>query len=688
MAPWTGNDQKLPQARLVLLSYVAVAITIVLLVGFWKLQVIQTGHYSDLAEKNQIRSIPIIAPRGPMLDRDGRVIVDSYPSFSILLLRDDPKLLQKSLAQVADGLQISPDDLKQQLDAAKFEPKFEPIVIKPEASQADIAYVESHRADIPVLELMMVQRRRYPKNGWFASAAGYVGEVSPQQLEHSDGHYRPGDIVGKAGLERQYNDLLEGTDGMRRVIVNSVGKMVRTLDDVEAVPGKPIQLTVDSDLQQIAETDLTDKRGAIVAMDARNGEILAYVSHPTFDPNDFAVRIPVQEWADLNKDQATPLLNRVIQAQLAPGSVFKIVTATAMLESKAIPENTTVFCPGYGTFYGRVFKCWVYGKSSHGVVDFHKAIVQSCDIFFYTMGMRLGIDKLAYYGSGLGLGKKTGIDLPSEETGLMPSEEWVQRVYHRKWYPGETISVAIGQGAVTATPLQLARMIAGVASGGNLVQPHLYKNLHGKIDRFPISDDTVEKVTDGMYGVVNEGGGTAYHVRLQNVEFSGKSGTAQVIGYDLRSRLGKEKEFKDNAWFVGYAPKRNPEIVVAVLVQGGGHGGEASAPIARDIVKAYYNKKSGVTLEETAQNQPVKTQAEDHETAAHEGDSTGTLAPPADPKPAAAKQPADSQAKPEAGKAQSGAPAAPQSGQTQPAKNPPPRATPKPDTASVGSIPQ
>ena len=679
MAPWLANDQKLPQARLVLLSYLAVAMTVVLLVGFWKLQVIQTGHYADLAEKNQIRSIPIIAPRGPMLDREGRVIVDSYPSFSILLLRDDPKLLQKSLPQVADGLQISPDDLKQQLDVAKFEPKFEPIVIKPEASQADIAFVESHRADIPVLELMMVQRRRYPKNGWFASASGYVGEVSPQQLEHSDGHYRPGDIVGKAGLERQYNDLLEGTDGMRRVIVNSVGKMVRTLDDVEAVPGKPIQLTIDSDLQQIAETDLANKRGALIAMDARNGEILAYVSHPTYDPNDFAVRIPVQEWADLNRDPATPLLNRVIQAQLAPGSVFKIVTAAAMLESKSIPESTTVFCPGYGTFYGRVFKCWVYGKSSHGVVDFHKAIVQSCDIFFYTMGMRLGIDKLAYYASGLGLGKKTGIDLPSEESGLMPSEEWVQRVYHRKWYPGETISVAIGQGAVTATPIQLARMIAGVASGGNLVQPHLYKNLANlKVDRFPLSEDTVEKVTDGMYGVVNEGGGTAYHVRLQNVEFSGKSGTAQVIGYDTRSRLGKEKEFKDNAWFVGYAPKRNPEIVVAVLVQGGGHGGEASAPIARDVVKAYYNKKNGVSLEETAQNQPVKTQAEDHETAAREADTSG--------EPAGEPVGRDSSA-PAAKPAAPAHPAQPQPNQSQPAKNQN-RENQKPDTASVGTIPQ
>jgi len=594
--------------------------TLVLLFGFWKLQVIQSGHFSDLAEKNRVRSIPIIAPRGTMLDREGRVLVDSYPSFSILLLRDDPKLLEKCLPQVMEGLEISPDDLKEQLDAAKLEPKFQPVVIKPEASQADIAFVESHRADLPVLELMMVQRRRYPHNGFFASAAGYVGEVSPQQLAASDGHYRPGDIVGKAGLERQYNDTLEGTDGMRRVIVNSVGKMVRTLDDVEAVPGKPIQTTIDYDLQAVAEADLAGKEGAAIALNPRTGEVLAMVSHPTFDPNDFAVRINPQEWADLNTDPKTPLLNRAIQAQLAPGSVFKIITATAMLESKAVPENMSVFCPGYGTFYGRQFKCWVYFKhSSHGAVDFHKAIIQSCDIFFYTLGMKLGIDRLSYYGSGLGLGKKTGIDLPGEEPGLMPSEDWVQRVYHRKWYPGETISVAIGQGAVITTPIQLARMIAGVANGGTFVQPHLMKNLPNPVvTHFPLADDTVQKVTDGMYGVVNEPGGTGYSSRIQNVELSGKSGTAQVIGYDTRSRLGKDKEFKDNAWFVGYAPRRDPEIVVCVLVQAGGHGGEASAPIVRDIVKRYYEKKNGVQPPQeqtTTQNQSTPQPAKPQEPA-------------------------------------------------------------------------
>lgn len=596
MAPWIGNDQKLPQGRLVLVSYLAVAFTILLLVGFWKLQVVQSDHFSDLAERNQVRSIPIIAPRGTMLDREGRVIVDSYPSFSILLLRDDPKQVARSLPQIADGLGVSLDDLKQQLEAAKFEPKFQPVIVKPEASQADIAFVESHRADLPTLELMMVQRRRYPRGGFLAATIGYVGEVSPEQLEESDGRYRPGDIVGKAGLEKEYNEKLEGTDGMRRVIVNSVGKMVRTLDDVEAIPGKPIQLTIDEDLQAVAENDFANKEGALVAMDARTGEVLAMVSRPTFDPNDFAVRIPGKEWAELNSDPATPLLNRAIQAQLAPGSVFKVVEATAMLESKAIPANYTAYCPGYATFYGHLYHC----DHAHGLVDLHKAIVSSCDVYFYNVGKLLGIDRIDQYATGLGLGRRTGIDLPGEEPGLIPSQDWVQRVYHHKWYPGSTISVAIGQGAVMATPIQLARMIAAVASGGTLIRPHLLKDAtNTKPDLFPISDDTVRQVTDGMWGVVNEPGGTTSGlVKLQNVDFAGKTGTAQVESYALQSKLGKK--IKENGWFVGIAPRRNPEIVVAALVQGGGWGSTSAAPVVRDVVKAYYDKKNA-RLTETAQ---------------------------------------------------------------------------------------
>jgi penicillin-binding protein 2 len=598
---WFRNDNRLPQGRLAVASYIIVGMIGVLLLGFWKLQVIDADKYTSMAERNRVREIPVIAPRGRMLDRDGRVLVDNRPSFSVLLLRDDPALVEKYLAGIADGIGIALEDLKDQLSNTKNLPKFQPIIIKPEASDADIAFIESHRSDIPVLEMISVSRRRYLPNGFLAHAVGYVGEVSEQQIETSNGKLRMGDFAGKFGLERQYNDILIGTDGKRRVIVNSVGKEVGRLSTQEAIPGKQIQLTIDYDLQQVAEQSLGARPGAVVALDPRTGEVLAMASHPSMDANDFAVRISAEDWNKLNESTEHPLMNRAIQAQLAPGSVFKIVTATAMLEDKVPPESFTTFCPGYGTFYGRQFKCWVYyaktGATSHGVTNLHEAILKSCDVFFYNVGMRLGIDRLSYYGSKFGIGHKTGIDLPSEEPGLMPSAEWVERVYHRKWYPGETISVSTGQGAVTTTPLQLARMIGGIATGGVFKQPHLLKDAPNVgEERFPISESTVEKITDAMYGVVNESGGTGGQLRLAGIEFSGKSGTAQVIGYDTRARFGKQKQFEDNAWFVGYAPRRNPDIVVSVLVQESGkHGGEAAGPVVRDIIKAYYDKKAKKT---------------------------------------------------------------------------------------------
>jgi penicillin-binding protein 2 len=598
------NDNRLPQGRLAVASYVIVGMIGVLLLGFWKLQIIDAEKYASMAERNRVRSIPVIAPRGRMLDRDGRVLVDNRPSFSVLLLRDDPALVEKNLPAIADGLSIPLEDLREDLSTTRNLPKFQPIIIKPEASDADIAFIESHRSDIPILEMISISRRRYLPGGFMAHASGYVGEVSEAQIEASNGRFRPGDFAGKTGLERQYNDLLMGTDGMRRVIVNSVGKEVGRLSTQEAIPGKQIQLTIDYDLQQVAEQSLGARPGAVVALDPRSGEVLAMVSRPTPDPNDFSVRVSNEIWKRLNEDPLHPMLNRAIQAQLAPGSVFKIITATAMLEDKVPPESYTAFCPGYGTFYGRQFKCWVFGKSSHGVVNFRKAILDSCDIFFYNVGMKLGIDRLAYYATKMGIGHKTGIDLPSEEPGLMPSQEWVERVFHRKWYAGETISVSTGQGAVTTTPLQLARTIGGIAMGGVFKQPHLLKDAQNVgEERFGISEPTVQKITDAMYGVVNDGG-TGASLKLAGVELSGKSGTAQVIGYSARDRVGKQKKFEDNAWFVGYAPRRNPEIVVAVLVQESGqHGGTASGPVVRDIIKAYYDKKNKNNVQTTVEYQ-------------------------------------------------------------------------------------
>ncbi len=619
MANWIGGDQKIPQGRLILVSYGIVLGIILLLLGFWKLQIVQSGHYSDLAEKNRVRSIPIIAPRGKILDRNGRVIVDNYPSFSILLLRDDAAQIQKDLPQITAGLNITPEDLKQQLEEAKIEPKFQPVIVKPEATDADLAFVESHRLDLPELELMMVQRRKYPPNDFLAHVIGYVGEVSPEQLDQQSGdRYKPGDIVGKAGLERQYNDTLTGTDGMRRVIVNSIGKPVRTLDDTEPIPGKPIQLTIDYNLQAVAEQELAGKVGAMIALDPRTGEILAMTSQPSFNPNDFSVRIPSKEWRVLNDDPNKPMLDRAIQAQLAPGSVFKILESAAMLESGVPPPDFQVFCPGYAVFYGTVRHDW--DPKGHGEVGLHKAIVHSCDVFFYNVGQRLGIDKIAYYATALGLGKRTGIDLPGEEPGLVPSSEWVERVYHHKWYPGSTISVAIGQGATEVTPIQLLRTVSGIAMGGVFYQPHLLKDFSPvKVTRFPLSENTVEQVTDGMYGVVNEGGTGvfAYNIlkqaKLQDVEFCGKTGTAQTISAKglLRLSAAERHHFGYNTWFVGFAPKRNPEIAIAVLVQDTAlEAGGAAAPLAARFIKAYYEQKQGQPIQELeAVKSPPKVRA-------------------------------------------------------------------------------
>lgn len=593
MSYWIGNDNKLPQGRLAIAPYFLVCAVGLLLLAFWKLQVLDSEYYAQLAERNRIRAIPIMAPRGRMLDREGRVLVDNYPSFSVLLLRDDPALLDESLPLISEGLEISKEELDEVLAAAKSTPRFQPIVLKPEATQADIAFVEAHRADLPVLELMMVHRRRYPRDGFLAHVIGYVGEVNQQQIERSAGRYRSGDVVGRTGLERQYNETLMGKNGMRRAIVNSLGKEVGRLQQEPAEPGKPIQLTIDYDLQVVTEEALAGQKGAVVALDPRSGEILAMASHPAPDPNMFAVRIPREEWQRLNEDPDCPLLNRAIQAQLAPGSVFKVIMTAAMLESKIIPEDFTVYCPGYADFYGRTFRCHMYNKGGHGVVDLHKAVVQSCDVYFYNVGKRLGIDRIAFFAAQLGLGHKTGIDLPSEEAGLVPSSEWKRRVLKQRWFAGETISVAVGQGATITTPLQLAYSIGGIVRGGRFAQPHLLKTAEPPAEQiFPLAENTTEKIRQAMFGVVNEGG-TGAAVRLEGIELCGKTGTAQLISIDtLKRGVKPRKKLTDNAWFVGYAPRDNPEIVVAVLVEHGGHGSTAAAPIARDIIKAYFDKKA------------------------------------------------------------------------------------------------
>ena len=625
-----GREEKVPGIRLTAVQYVLLAIFLLLAFGLWRLQVAHGDYYSSLAEQNRIKQVPILAPRGKLLDREGRIIVDNYPSFSVLLLRDQNRNLDSDVDKIAEGLHMVPDELRGRLNKMKAVPGYQPLFLKDDITPDELAFIESHRADLPELDIITVHRRLYPKNGFMAHVIGYVGQVSEDMLMQPQWElYNPGDIVGLSGVEQYYNDMLMGKNGSRQVIVNSRGKEVGTLSDVPAVPGKQLKLTIDLDLQIAAEQALEGKPGAIVAMDPRNGEILAMVSRPAFDPNAFAVRVTRDEWNQLITDPGKPLLNKAIQAQLAPGSVFKIIMATAGMQ-EGVAQNLVVNCGGGKTFYGRFFKCWIAANhGSHGSVNISKAIYQSCDSYFYTLAEKLGISRIAKYAIMLGLGQKTGIDLPHEVSGVMPSEEWKIRNFKQKWYAGETISVGIGQGAVATTPIQLARAIGAITTDGALHRPHVafpeqfppgFKQVakYNEVTTIPIDEKNWTIITDAMAAVVSPMG-TAGRAAVPGVDIAGKTGSAQTVSNDLKKKMGAAEKnlYKDNGWFVGVTPRRNPEIVVACLFEGGEHGALA-AVVATKVIKAYAEKQRN------RQTQVAKAAAENKaEVAAvwHDGDT-------------------------------------------------------------------
>src|ERR1700720_4117541 len=594
-----GREEKVSALRLTAVQYIVLFIFLLLAYGLWRLQVMQSGKYAQLAEQNRVRNVPILAPRGKILDREGRIIVDNYPSFSALLLRDSTRDLNADAEAIAKGLHLNADEVRQRIRRFSSMPQYQPIFLKEDITPDELAFIEAHKNEFPELETIMAHRRLYPRNGFTAHLVGYVGEVTEDMLNQPQFElYTPGDVVGVSGVEKQYNSILMGKNGSRRAIVNSRGREVSRLDETPAEPGKQLKLTLDLDLQIAAEQAIEGKNGAIVAMDPHTGEILAMVSRPTFDPNDFAVKISRDEWNKLINDPDKPLLNKAIQAQLAPGSTFKIIMATAGWR-EGIAQNLHVFCTGGAEFYGRRFGCWV--KTGHGEVDLTKGIYQSCDVFFYTLAEKLGIDRIAKYAAAFGLGQKTGIDLPNEVSGVMPSEEWKIRNFKQKWFAGETISVGIGQGAVAITPVQLMRAIAAISMGGRMVVPHVVDptglpqgyvevNHYTDVKNIPIAADGWNLITDAMGRVVLPEG-TAPSAHIPGIDFAGKTGSAQTVSNALKAKTANGKsKYKDNAWFVGVTPRRNPEIVVAVLFEGGEHG-QFAARIAAQVVKAYVEKQ-------------------------------------------------------------------------------------------------
>src|ERR1700732_1433254 len=593
-----GRDEKVSAIRLTAAQYLILAIFLILAYGLWRLQVMQSDYYSLAAERNHTRNVPVLAPRGKILDREGRIIVDNYPSFSALLLRDSSRDLNADAEMIAQGLHLDPNEVRTRIRHFASMPQYQPIFLKEDITQDEQAFIEAHRNELPELDTIRADRRLYPRKGFMAHLIGYVGEVTEDMLNQAQFElYNPGDVVGVSGVERQYNNALMGKKGGGQELVNSHGREMGLLGETDAVPGKQLKLTIDIDLQIAAEEALEGKNGAIVAMDPHTGEILAMVSRPSFDPNDFAVKISRDEWNKLINDPEKPLLNKAIQAQLAPGSTFKIIMATAGWQ-EGIAQTLNVHCNGGATFYGRRFGCWV--KTGHGAVDLPKAIYQSCDVFFYTLAEKRGIDRIAKYATAFGLGQKTGIDLPNEVSGVMPSEEWKIRNFKQKWFAGETISVGIGQGAIAITPVQLMRAVGAIAMDGRMVVPHVINpsNLptgyveatnYTEVKEIPFEPAGWNTITDAM-GRVLLPEGTAPSAHIPGMDIAGKTGSAQIVSLALRAKHQNNEDFAQNGWFVGFTPRRNPDIIVCVLFEGGEHG-RLAARLATQVIKAYVDKQ-------------------------------------------------------------------------------------------------
>jgi penicillin-binding protein 2 len=599
------EDRRRLGLRLSALQYTIAAVFSVLAVSFWVLQVVQHAKYQELAENNHQRTLALRAPRGLVFDREGRVLVVNRHSYSISIVREHSKDLNRTIELLSAVLDLDEASVRSIVDRHRRDPIYRPITIVQDASLAQVAAVTARRLDfeLPDVVVEQVPTRRYPET-LAAHLFGYVGEVSDRDVSEDD-KLKSGDIVGQAGVEKIYNALLMGEDGAKRVVVNSTGREIRTLDEDEPTEGKRLQLTIDLDVQKAVEDAFkaTPFNGAAVVLDPKDGAVLAFASLPAYDPNAFASGIDRATWAALNTDELRPLNDRAIQGRYSPGSTFKMAVGLAGLEEGIITPDFRVSCAGHANFYGRDFKCW--RKGGHGSVDLRHAIEQSCDVYFYTVGNMLGVDKINKWATLLGLGVKSGIDLPNEVQGLVPSTEWKREKMHEKWYAGETVSVAIGQGQVSVTPVSLAVYMATLANGGTRVTPHLLRAVDDGSGWKPVPTpapqstvdmgaEKLQAIRDGLWMVVNAAG-TGGTARIAGHDVSGKTGSAQVISNTGRAAARTTKNLRDHGWFVFFAPRDNPKIAGVVFAEHGIHGGNA-ARIAHHILDTFFAKQDGRPL--------------------------------------------------------------------------------------------
>lgn len=608
-----ADDRRSLTLRLSVLQYLIALAFAALAVGFWIFQIGQGEKFREMAVANHLQRLPLPAPRGGLFDRNGQILVENRNTHSIALVRERTRDLEQTLQIVAFATGVDVAQLRETVNRRRRDPSYRPIVLIENATEAQVIAVSARGWELPGIMRDPVPTRRYPTDVMAAHLFGYVGQVTEAQLSRPEyAKIESGAIIGQAGVEQAYNNLLMGAEGNKEVIVDSKGREILAFRTQNPEEGQRLQLTIDADVQRATEEGFRHfgevnsgkaYNGAAVMLDPRTGEVLSLVSLPSYDPNGFATGISPATWTALNTDPSKPLSNRALQGRYSPGSTFKIAIATAALEEGLVTPDFKVHCSGGASFYGRYFQCWK--KGGHGTVDMRHAIEQSCNVYFYTLGNMLGVDRIHKWASALGLGERSGIDLPNEVKGIVPSTEWKMREKKEKWYPGETISVAIGQGQVSVTPLSMAVMMMTVANGGTRHTPHVLKAVDDGQGWKPfpppppgfdtrMKDSTVKALHDGLWMAVN-GAGTSGRARIDGRDVSGKTGTAQVISLTGAKAARGKMDVRDHGWFVFFAPRDNPEIAGAIFAEHAEHG-YYGASIAKYAIETYFAKKEGRPL--------------------------------------------------------------------------------------------
>ena len=588
--------------RLKKVTILVVGVILALVLRLWILQIVNGPKYRVQSENNRIHLQDIPPFRGMIFERDGDLLVDNRPSYDLYVIPEDIQDRAQLLSGFQKLINLDPKEIEKKLNGFSRKRPFEPVLLKSKMTRKELAVIETNLFNLPGAMIQVRPQRHYIFGKFASHVVGYLGEISEKQLR--SGHYpenRPGDFIGKYGVEMKWQNALNGVRGGEQVEVDAAGRKIQVISRKSPVPGSNIQMTLHKELQHLAEKSMQGKRGAIVAMDPKNGQILALASGPSFDPNLFIGGIAKDEWKRIVTGKDYPLQNRATAGLYPPGSVFKIVVMLAGLEEGVIDPREEVFCDGQFPFGDRVYRCWK--KDGHYFVDLHKALVESCDVYFYNLGLRLGVEKIAHYARLFGLGKRPNFDLGGDSAGLVPTKKWKFKRWGVSWHAGETVSLSIGQSYLLVTPLQMAQMIAAVYNGGYLYQPkiiqrvgenerELYRFNPTVMGRIKARSANLERIKRALYGVVAEPRGTAYKTRIDGVKVAGKTGTAQVVKLDLEKNYAKEEDiphkFRDHAWFVANAEGDRPTtLALAVLIEHGGHGASAAAPIAKTLIEAY-----------------------------------------------------------------------------------------------------